>query len=336
MTPPRKHNKVLVTGGLGFIGSTVSERLLAMGLGVTVVDNETSNVIEGQYLTSRFPSARYINANVSEYILNHLTSEHFDLVIHAASYVGASGILPHAGSMAANMLDATSSVIRLCLHQNSDLCFFSSSEIYGKSGVLTESTEIRVPAYFNARIEYALGKLASEAMIANSIPRGLRALVIRPFNVAGPRQSRASGFVLPTFVQQALRNNPITVFGSGLQRRCFLGVTDLADFIETYIVSQHFGSLTVNLGNPSNVTTINSLAQRVKALLNSNSSIDHVSGQSVYGPYYQEAESFEKLCDIKAAMALGWSPSQEIDDLILQTVNHYRVAGHVEHLRVAD
>ena len=97
--------------------------------------------------------------------------------------------------------------------------------------MLAEGDDIIVPTHYNARLEYAIAKTLTEAATINSRHRGLRGFVIRPFNVAGPRQSRAGGFVMPTFVQQALAGRPLTVFAGGGQERAFLSATDLARFI---------------------------------------------------------------------------------------------------------
>jgi nucleoside-diphosphate-sugar epimerase len=334
MTLPGNITHALVTGGLGFIGSTICERLLSLGLHVTVVDDESSNVIEGSDLTRRFssnvtegsnlPHAVYVNEEISKFLLTNSQALSCDLVIHAASYVGAAGVLPHAGVMAQHMINATGNVIQFCIEQQAQLCYFSSSEIYGRSGILSESMDVRVPPYFNARIEYALAKLTGEAMIANSSHKGLRATIFRPFNVVGPRQSRVGGFVLPTFVQQALGNKPLSVFESGLQKRAFLDVEDLVDLVEICISEQGNQVLTVNAGNPRNTVTVNSLARRVVEHLNSRSSVEFVDPKSIYGPLYMEAESVEKMCDISLAESLGWTPKCDLERIIRRTADFYQ------------
>jgi nucleoside-diphosphate-sugar epimerase len=324
MNVPINKTHAMVTGGLGFIGSTLSERLLSLGLHVTIVDDESSNVIEGRDLTSRFSNATYVKAEISQFLQASSESVSCDLVIHAASYVGAAGVLPHAGTIARDMINATGQVIRFCIERHAELCYFSSSEVYGKSGVLSESADIRVPPYFTARIEYALAKLTGEAMIANSRHKGLRATIIRPFNIVGPRQSRAGGFVLPTFVQQALGNKPLTVFESGVQKRSFMEVEDLADLVEICISKQGTDLVTVNAGNPRNTVTISSLARQVVEVLKSRSPIEYVDAKSVYGPLYTEAESVEKMCDIFVAESLGWTPKGDLERIIRRTADFYQ------------
>ena len=249
----------------------------------------------------------------------------YDLVIHAASCVGPASLLAQQGTIGQEIIGSTHAVIRACVVSSVPLVYVSSAEVYGRTGTLGESLEARIPPYYNARIEYALGKLTSEAMVLNSCVRGLRAVVIRPFNVAGAAQSRAGGFVMPTFVQQALGNRPLTVFGSGRQKRAFLGVTDLVRFLSEHVSDDLCARPAVyNVGNPGNESTILDLAHRVKERLGSRSEIVHLDPKAVYGPLYAEAESFEKLPDVKRVTSVGWSPQQSLDDIILEVAENYR------------
>ena len=202
---------------------------------------------------------------------------------------------------------------------------FSSAEVYGRSGLLGEQDDIRVPAAYNTRIEYAVAKTLIETMTVNSRSRGLEAFVIRPFNIVGPRQSRAGGFVMPTFVQQALAGERITVFATGRQVRAFTSATDLSQFLtDFWDEALESESSVFNLGNPTNRTTIQELAERIKTLLNSRSEVVNIDGREIYGPMYLEAESFEKVPALGAASQLGWQPRMSLDDLILETADYYR------------
>lgn len=316
--------KVVVTGGLGFIGSSLCERLLRAGEDVTIVDSMVSNVVAPAHFTGRFPRARVHIATVADFFARPPALSRQDIVFHAASLVGPAGILSYAGTIGDDLVHATSSVVNACVQARSALVYMSSAEIYGRSGVLDETADARVPAHYNARIEYALGKLTCEAMIANSRQRGLRATIIRPFNVVGPRQNRAGGFVMPTFVQQAVAGEPVTVFGSGQQQRAFTDVEDVVTFLVGQAVAAVDEQRTFNVGNPHNSITIIDLARRIVRLLNSRSEIAFTSGSEVHGPLYFEAESFEKLPDITRAQAAGWSPAKSLDDIILDTATFYR------------
>jgi nucleoside-diphosphate-sugar epimerase len=316
--------KVIVTGGLGFIGSHVTDAHLAAGDHVIVVDSEVASVTEGSEYEAH-PNCVIVRESVEDFIDNGGSFAGADRVVHAAAHVGPAGILKYAGRLGSDMVRTTEYVIEACLEADVPLCAFSSAEVYGRSGLLGEGDDIRVPTRYNARIEYAIAKTLTEAMTVNSLSRGLRAFVIRPFNVAGARQSSAGGFVMPTFVQQALSDQPITVFAGGGQVRSFTSASDLGRFLTGYWdAALGSGAHVFNIGNPANSTTVRDLAERVKALLGSDSEIVHVDGKEVHGPEYEEAESFEKVPVLGAARELGWEPRVGLDELVLETATHYR------------
>jgi nucleoside-diphosphate-sugar epimerase len=317
--------RIIVTGGLGFVGSFISEAFAQRGDHVTVVDSCVSSVVEAEELQAPAGSVEFVGESVEDYLVKLGSLDGFDMVVHCASYVGPASILQYAGQLGPAIVNTTSMVIEKCIQADIPMVNFSSAEIYGKSGLLQEDGDIRVPPYFNPRIEYALGKLTAESMCMNSKDRGLRSATIRPFNVAGPRQSRFGGFVMPTFVQQALEGRPLTVFASGLQKRAFLSVTDLCRFVTDHLDDAAFANPRVyNVGNPNNETEIYALAERVKEKTGSESDIIYADSTAIYGPQYEEAESFEKLPEIKNAASLGWAPKVTLEELIDETIQYYR------------
>lgn len=314
-----------MTGGLGFIGSHVVDAYLAAGDQVTSIDSEIAAAVDGSEQEAH-PRCTVIRESIEDYFEAGGDFEGFDRVVHAASHVGPAGILRYAGRLGSNMVRGMEYVLEGCLEADAPLCVFSSAEVYGRSGLLGEKDDIRVPAGYNARIEYAVAKTLIETMTVNSLSRGLKAFVIRPFNIVGPRQSRAGGFVMPTFVQQALSGDPITVFATGRQVRAFTSATDLSRFLtDFWDEALESESSVFNLGNPVNRTTIQGLAERIKTLLNSPSEIVNMDGREVYGPMYLEAESFEKVPVLETASQVGWQPRMSLDDLILETADYYRV-----------
>jgi nucleoside-diphosphate-sugar epimerase len=317
--------RVIVTGGLGFIGSHVVDGLLRAGRDVTVIDSMVSAVIDGSEY-ELLHNAVVHRESIADFLGRGGSFEEADLVVHAASHVGPAEILRHHGQLGADIVAVTQQVIDECVEHDVPLISFSSAEVYGRSGMLAESDDIVVPTHYNARLEYAIAKTLTEAAVINSRHRGLRGFVIRPFNVAGPRQSRAGGFVMPTFVQQALAGSPLTVFAGGGQERAFLGANDLGRFITDHADAAFESERPIfNLGNPDNTTSVWGLAERVVARLESPSAIEHADARLIHGPLYEEAESIQKLPVLDAAASVGWAPSTSLDELIDETALYYRV-----------
>jgi len=328
-------HKVIVTGGLGFIGSYVVDGLLAAGHEVEIIDSMVTAVTNGsEYEDS--PRCKVRRQSIEDFLHHGGSFQGSDWVVHAASCVGPAEILSHQGRLGVEIANTTQLVIEACLAADAALIGFSSAEVYGRSGLLSERDPLNVPTAYNARLEYAIAKALTEAAIINSRNRGLRGFVIRPFNVAGARQSRAGGFVMPTFVQQALAGDPLTVFAGGHQVRAFLSPTDLARFVSDHAEAALAGGRPIfNLGHPDNSIAIWDLAERVVRRLGSTSPIIHADATEIYGPYYFEAESIEKLPVLDAAPSVGWNPEITLDELIDETAAHYRT--HVDHrLQPAD
>ena len=328
--------KVVITGGLGFIGSHVADAYLGRGWHVILIDSEEASVIDGiEYETH--PRCTVVRARVEDYLRQGGTFRGVDRVIHAASPVGPARLLPLAGRLGSDMVGAARAVVEACIRDDTPLCVFSSAEVYNRSGRLAEGDDLRVPARYNARVEYAIAKALIEAMTANCrCQHGLRAIVVRPFNVAGPRQSRDGGFVIPTFVQQALADEPLTVFATGRQVRAFLSASDLSRFLVDHMDAALGADANVyNLGNPANAVTVEELAHLVRDLCGSASDIVRVDGRAVHGPLYAEAESVEKVPVLGSASELGWRPRVGLRELILETVAYYRARRTLCHARAA-
>lgn len=310
--------RVYVTGGLGFIGSSVCDHLVAAGHDVYSIDNRTSNVVN-------FTSGKW-NADCDvEAFFHYGAHEPADMVVHCASPVGAAGILPLQGRIASQIARDTQTVVDYCLQHDARLVNISTSEVYGFSGVYHESDDLRVPATLSPRIEYALGKIAAESTVR--LTPGLRSVTIRPFNVAGPRQSKAGGFVLPTFAEQALQREPLTVYSGGTQERCLTSVDDVARFV-VMLEPEHFTGRVVNIGNPENRTRIIDLALRVAQHAGwAHPEILYTTGKEVHGAAYEEAEGVVKTPDVTIARWMGWKPVVGLDELVATTIEQTHSAA---------
>ncbi|MDH4277327.1 MAG: NAD(P)-dependent oxidoreductase [Acidimicrobiia bacterium] len=318
------NDAVVVTGGLGFIGSFVADAFLAMGRRVVIIDSMVSSVISTEPYDTN-PNCTVLKISVEEYFAQGGGFTGAERVVHAASLVGPAGILRFAGRLGHDIVEACQLVVEECIRGDVPMVDFSSAEVYGRSGQLSETDTIEVPVDYSVRIEYAIAKTLTEAIVANSRHRGLRAIVIRPFNVTGPRQSEMGGFVVPTFVQQALQGDDITVFATGQQLRSFLSVTDLTRFIVEHMdEALESGQLIYNIGNPDNEITVRGLADLVREMTDSGSEVIYADAKKIHGDLYEEAESFQKNPVLVNAPAVGWKPQVDLPELIAETIAYYR------------
>jgi nucleoside-diphosphate-sugar epimerase len=307
--------RVLITGGLGFLGSHLADRYSELGWSVIALDNMTANVVSVTHPTLH----HVLIADARQIVPKHVASA--DLVIHAASPVGAAGILPAQGTIAGEVVHSTQRVVDACIVAGTPLVNISTSEVYGITGMASETDPCTVPARYSARLEYQAGKIAAEQVVGASVARGLRAVQIRPWNMAGPREAQTKGFVVPRMVCQALAGDPITVFEGGQQERAFTGVWDVCRFITDYLPGDYdaWQGQAYNVGNEANRTTINDLAHIVKEVTGSDRPIAHTSGKRVFGPRYEEASAGTKLPDASLARKLGWEPEQTLRDIVART-----------------
>ena len=320
--------RILITGGFGFIGGHLLELLLSCpGNEVHVIDDLSGRpLFYGPQAMELSRDGRF-TYSVQDLAqpLNGQSRPGFAEIYHLASVVGPAGVLPHSGEIANSILNHALITARLAAASGGRLIYVSSSEVYGGGvdGFCSETMPCLIPSRVSARAEYAAGKLAAELALLNlARAQGLDIRVTRPFNVAGPRQSGAGGFVLPRFVGMAIASMPITVFGTGLQRRAF---TDVRDIARGMVAAAEFGrpGSVYNLGNPDNVCTILDLANEVRETTGSQSEIHFVDGRDIYGPLYEEAG--EKLPDaVRAREELGWAPQISRSHTIRDTVAYMR------------
>lgn len=325
---------IIVTGGFGFLGSHLIDLLLAeRDNHVHVVDNLSTSPLPLENLLDEFDEPDRLTYSVADVaaFCQSWDGERCDEIYHLASVVGPAGVLPHAGRIAASIVNDTMAIANLALRYGAKLVDVSTSEVYGggQNGFCSETMSKIVPPKSSARLEYALGKLAGETALLNLCEtQGLEARIVRPFNVTGPRQSGRGGFVLPRFIGQALANADITVFGDGRQIRAFTHVKDMVAGIVCAMRNGKKGEV-YNLGNPANRCAILELAEEVKKLSGAASRIVFVDPQTIYGPLYEEANN--KFPDASKALAeLDWEPRYGRHKAIEDTLLYMK--GLPEHL----
>lgn len=293
----------IVTGGAGFIGSHLVERLLADGQKVLVIDDFRSG-------RTRVDGATYLELPLA---YAPRPSLDVDVIYHLAGPVGPVGVLSEAGRIVPEIVGCADLLRGWARYWGVPLVYVSTSEVYGlQQQPMTEQAPRIIAAGHSARMEYAVAKMAAETMLLDT--DGLDVRIIRPFNVAGPRQREEGGFVLPRFIRQARNGEPLTVYQPGTQRRAFTHVLDIVDGIVRAGTTGPSGEV-YNLGNPDNECSIWDLAEEVRAVLGSASDIEVIDPVTLWGPAFHEAP--DKVPDItKARTLLGWEPTRTRREVI--------------------
>lgn len=321
-----KDKKILITGGLGFIGTHCVEKWGGLGYDITIIDNLSSNALPPT--DKLFENCNIIVEDILNVDVTQL--EKFDMVLHLASPVGPVGVLKHSGKMASTIIDDIYWAIGAARHNKCPLIFISTSEIYGyRDGktYLKEEDQKVLNGEFTVRNEYAIAKLLAEIVLANTakIDSEFRYQTIRPFNVSGRRQLPDNGFVVPRFVEQALNNEDITVYYDGLQLRAFTWVKDIVEGIYlTSTAPDAYWNQEWNVGNEKNENTILYLATKVKELSHSSSKIINIDPKLLHGPLFSEAP--EKIPNSeKIKTLLGWKGTKEVDSILQEVIDYFNL-----------
>jgi nucleoside-diphosphate-sugar epimerase len=334
----RGRRSILVTGGFGFLGGHVLEALLSRrDVHVHVVDNLTSNPVAPETLLAELPDTARLTfdvCSVAEYFRGEVGD--FDAIVHLASPVGPAGVLRHGGRIVSAVVEDAYLLADYAVERAARLLNISTSEVYGggRDGLCGEDDSKIIPNEASYRLEYAVAKLAAETALANIHARdGLDVVSVRPFNVAGPRQSGEGGFVLPRFLAQAMLGVPLTVFGSGEGRRAFTHVHDMADGLVRALDYGTAGA-TYNLGNHRNIVTVDALADIVLNVTCSRSEKQYVDPVEVYGPDFAEANDKFPAAG-RAISELGWQPTRRVTDIVVDAHEYMKSLSREDFARLA-
>jgi len=312
----------LITGGAGFIGSHLTDRLEKRGHHVTVLDDLSSG--SDSNLESAMAGGRVllVPGSVLDADLVERCVQDVDVCIHLGAALGVARIVDRPlEALLANVRGADI-VMAAAAGAGCRLLFASSSEVYGKQSgaALTEQADCTIGAPSYSRWSYAIAKQFGDAL-AHAYHKDADAAVttIRFFNIVGARQSSAYGMVLPRFVAQALADEPVTIYGDGRQSRCFTSVHDAVDAIEGLLgVTNSAAAGTFNVGTSLPVR-IEDLAQLVVSRTGSQSTIVHVPYTEAYGAGYQELGN--RVPDTSALHELtGWKPRCTIEDMVDEVI----------------
>jgi UDP-glucose 4-epimerase len=261
---------------------------------------------------------------LNEQVVRELVAE-VDVVVHLAASVGVKLIIERPLEALTNNIRGTEIVMEACADLQRTVLVASTSEIYGKNvfGPLHEDSDRILGSPFKSRWSYSTGKAVDEILAYTyHRERGTPSIVARLFNCVGPRQSGAYGMVVPRFVQQALRNEPITVYGTGAQSRSFCHVLDTVAGLVSLLDQPAAVGDVFNVGAPHEIT-INDLARKVVQLTGSSSTITHTPYDQAYEPGFEDME--RRVPDIsKIGAFTGWAPTRSLDDTLVDVIRFER------------
>ena len=317
--------RVLITGGAGFIGSHLSEALLDAGHDVHALDDLSTGAIENiDHLKDR-PGFHYtIDTVMNEPVL----AEHIDrcdVVFHLAAAVGVKLIVEAPVHTIETNVHGTELVLTHANKKKKLVVIASTSEVYGKSTEVPfrEDADLRLGATWKHRWAYACSKAIDEFLaLAYWKEKKLPVIVVRLFNTVGPRQTGRYGMVIPTFVQQALAGQPITVFGDGSQSRSFTYVGDVVDGLMRLVGEPKAIGQVFNIGNGEEIS-IGHLAERIKQMTNSSSPIVAIPYEEAYEAGFEDMP--RRVPDItKVRELIGYEPRVQLDEILTRVIDHFR------------
>ena len=307
--------KYLVTGGAGFIGSHLVEKLLITGNQVTVVDNLSTSTTKN--LASIEKRVIFVKSNIlDKSIIDKLVSE-CDYVVHLAAALGVLNIVNKPLESLKTNLQGTEIVLEAAAKYEKSVLIASTSEIYGKNEKvpLSEDDDRVIGHPLKSRWSYSEAKAVDESLayfyyLENKLP--IR--IVRLFNTVGPRQVGHYGMVVPRFVSAAIRNEPLQVYGSGDQIRCFCHVDDAVKALLLMMDSEKAIGQVFNVGNNQQISIMN-LAKKVIEITRSKSEIIKLPYSEAYPDGFEDMQ--RRVPDIsKIKSVLGWSPQIELGQII--------------------
>lgn len=319
--------KVLITGGAGFIGSHLADRMLRDGHGVVALDNLSTGSLENIAHLRGNRNFEMVIGSVRDAALIYELVESCDAVIHLAAAVGVKLILERPSLSIHTNVNGTENVLHAASSRNKLVLIASTSEVYGKSTKtpFSEGDDLVLGSTASMRWSYAVAKALDECIaLSYSQEKKISVIIVRLFNTTGPRQTGHYGMVLPNFVNQALKGEPLTVYGSGEQSRCFGHVYDIVESLVRLINSPAAVGQVFNVGNDQEIT-IEQLAQKIKERTGSSSEIRKLAYKDAYGIGFEDMA--RRVPDVrKLEGVIGYRPSTPLDKIIDDVIAEQRAA----------
>ncbi|HJS51784.1 MAG TPA: NAD-dependent epimerase/dehydratase family protein [Pyrinomonadaceae bacterium] len=320
--------KILITGGAGFVGSHLADRLIKEGHEITVIDDlSTGRYSNVAHLEDQKGFRLIIDTVLNQPLMEELIRE-TDRVYHMASAVGVRLIMEQPVKTIETIFHGTDVVLKFCSRYRKRVLIPSTSEVYGKGASIpfSEEDDLLTGATDKHRWAYACAKTLDEFLaLAHWKETRLPVVVVRLFNTVGPRQTGQYGMVVPRFINAALKNEPIPVYGDGTQARCFGHVADVVEgLIKMLETPACFGQV-INIGNDEEVS-IMGLADRAITLTGSSSEIKFVPYEEAYGEGFEDMRRRVPSLE-KAKRLIGYKPTRTLDNIINDVAGEYRKAA---------
>ena len=314
----------LVTGGAGFIGSHLSDALVARGDHVVALDDLSTGQLSNVDDLINGPSFRFLNASVLDPEAIDEAVRGVDIVVHLAAAVGVKLIVEHPLRSLTTNIRGSEIVLEAAHRYGRKVMIASTSEIYGKAGgPLAETSDRVIGSTSVPRWAYSTAKAVDEILaFAYHKERGLPTVIARLFNTVGPRQSAEYGMVIPRLVQQALRSEPMTVFGDGTQTRCFCHVEDVVRALLLLLDDQRAEGDVFNVGSTHEISIL-ALAEMIKELAGSTSDIRLIPYNEAYESGFEDMQ--RRVPDVsKLAGMTNWAPRYGLREILDDTIAVHR------------
>lgn len=315
--------KALITGGAGFIGSHLSERLIKEGNSVIVLDNLSTGRIENvAHLKSNQKFELVVGTILNEYLVDKL-AERCDVIFHLAAAVGVELIVKKPLESLTTNIKGSEIILEMAYRYHKKILITSTSEIYGKNinGPLKEEDDRILGSPLKTRWSYSTAKAVDE-MLAYIYwkEKQVPAIIVRLFNTVGPRQTGFYGMVVPRFISQAVKNQPITVYGTGKQSRCFIHVNDVVGVLIKLINEPAAEGKVFNIGSQEEIT-INDLAKKIIEITGSKSKIEHIPYENAYEEGFEDMQ--RRVPDTaKINKLMGFKPTHTLAQIIADIIKH--------------
>ena len=309
--------KVLVTGGAGFIGSYLCEELLSKGHEVFIIDDLSTGSLENiKHLNESSKFHPFYESIMNITLLSDLIDQS-ELIFHLAAVVGVKNVVKSPVETIEKNVKGTELVLKYANLKKKKIVLTSTSEVYGKGAkeAFSETDDLTIGPTYIGRWSYACSKAIDEFLtLAYWKEYRLPVVIVRLFNVIGPRQTGRYGMVVPRFVQQALRHEPITIYGSGKQTRCFLYVKDAVSAMTQLAFDERAAGEIYNLGNPREIS-IHDLGVMIKRLCRSKSIFQYIPYDRCYDSGFEDMERRVPNID-KIQKIIAFNPLIQLEEII--------------------